>query len=139
MTRRRRRGNVLTFGIVLLAGIALGAVALSVYLRTREPGSPPVGDPELTVEILNGCGLEGVADRVGTLLRRGGYRVEHVGNADHFHYRRDIVVARTVDLARAEEVARWLDGAEAVEQRIAGHPYDVTVIVGRPHSLVPEP
>jgi len=139
VSRRRRRGNAFTFGLVLLAGIAVGAVALSIFLRTREPGAPPVGDPELKVEILNGCGLGGVADRVASLLRRGGYRVERVDNADHFHYRQDIVVARTVDLERAQELGRWLDGAAVVEQKIVGHPYDITVVVGKPHSLVSAP
>ncbi len=139
MSRRRRRANLATLVLVLLAGAALGAVALSVVLRSREPGPARAGDPDLRVEVLNGCGMEGVADRVASILRSGGYRVESVGNADHFHYRQDIVVARTVDRKRAEALARWLDGPTVVvEQQIPGYGYDVSVIVGRPHSLVPE-
>jgi hypothetical protein len=64
--------------------------------------------------------------------------VEQIGNADHFHYRRDIVIARKVPLARARAVALWLGDAAVVEQAIVGHPYDVTVIVGRPHPVVPQ-
>lgn len=137
MSRRRRRGGVLTLIAVLGVGIILGAVALSVYLRAREPGSPPTGDPDLRIEVLNGCGIEGVGEQVAALLRRGGFRVERVDNADHFHYRSDIVVARRVDPVRARSVARWLRGAEVIEQSKRDYPYDVTVVVGQPHSLIP--
>ncbi len=129
----------MTLVAVLIVGAVLGAVALSVFLRAREPGAPPAGAPDLRVEVLNGCGMERVADRVASLLRRGGFRVENVGNADHFHYHQDIVVARTVSRERAETLGRWLDGAVVVEQQIPGYPYDVSVIVGKPHSLVSEP
>jgi hypothetical protein len=139
MPRRRRRANAVTLFAVLLVGAVLGAVALSVFLRAREPGAPPGGTADLRVEVLNGCGMERVADRVASLLRRGGFRVENVGNADHFHYHQDIVVARTVSRDRAEVVGRWLDGAIVIEQRTPGYPYDVSVIVGKPHSLVDEP
>lgn len=138
MARRRRRSNALTLAAVLAAGVVLGAVVLNVYLRAREPGAPPVGDPDLRIEVLNGCGIEGVGEQAAALLRRGGYRVERVGNADHFHYRSDIVVARRVGIERARAVARWLRGAKVVEQRRADSPYDLTVIVGKPHKLVPD-
>lgn len=135
MARRRRRISLGSIAVMLLAVVA-GAALLSVFFRTREPGSAPVADPDLRVEILNGCGSRGAADRVALLLRREGFQVEKVGNADHFHYREDIVVARTIDRSRALDLGRALGGAVVVEQRIPDYEYQVTVIVGKPRSLV---
>jgi hypothetical protein len=117
-------------------GAGLGAGAWALVHHTRAPAPLPPGDPDLRLEVLNGCGIEGVGDQVASLLRRGGYRVEQIGNADHFHYHEDIVVARTVPWEKAVPVGRLLPGAEVVVQSIPGYPYDVTVIVGRPHPLV---
>jgi len=137
MSRRNRRGRWLgTLGVLLL-GITAGVALISVYVRSLEP-DPPQVDADLRVEVLNGCGSPGAADRVAMILRRGGLAVENTGNADHFHYRSDIVVARRVSRARAEPLGRILSGATVVEQRLAGHEYDITVIVGKPRSLLDE-
>lgn len=135
--RRRRSGSLASIGVLLL-GAAVGAALLSVFFRTREPSKAPAIDPELTIEVLNGCGSRGAADRAAMLLRRGGFQVERVGNADHFHYREDIIVARRVRRSQILDLGRVLGGAVVIEQRIAGHDYDVTVIVGKPRSLIPD-
>ena len=137
MFRRRRRFRWTALAIALAAGVTLGAGAWSLTHRGRASSPPPPGDPDLRIEVLNGCGISGVGDQAASLLRRGGYRVEQIGNADHFHYHEDIVIARTVPWAAAEGVVRWLPGSIVVEQRIPGYPYDITVIVGQPRSLVP--
>ena len=72
----------------------MGAVVLSLVLRSREPALLPPADPDLSIEVLNGCGTSGAGERVAMLLRGAGYRVDAIGNADHFHYRDDIVIAR---------------------------------------------
>jgi len=135
--RRRGRFRGVAIGLALAAGVALGAAAWSYLHRSPRSMPPPPGDPDLRIEVLNGCGIAGVGDQAASLLRRGGYRVEQIGNADHFHYHEDIVIARTVSWEKALAVGRWLPGAMIVEQRAPGYPYDVTVIVGQPHSLVP--
>jgi hypothetical protein len=125
--------------VALLVGVLLVVVAAwSVFQRTRHQGQGTVEVPDLSVEVLNGCGSPGAAERVATILRRKGYRVETVENADHFHYREDIVVARTVERGQVEVLGRLLGGATTVEQRIPGYEHQVTVVVGKPRSLIPE-
>lgn len=136
MARRQRGGGGVAMLAVLVLAIGAGAALLSVIFRSREPARAPVADAELKIEVLNGCGSPGAADRVAMLLRREGFQVSLVGNADHFHYRQDIVVARTLSRERAVDLGRTLGGVVAVEQRIPGHEYDITVVVGRPRSLV---
>jgi hypothetical protein len=122
---------------MLLLGAGVGAALLSLVLRTREPARLPPADPDLTFEVLNGCGASGAGERVAMLLRGAGYRVDAIGNADHFHYRQDIVIARRVSLEKAEPVARLLGRASVIEQRRAGHPYDITIVVGTVRPLAP--
>jgi hypothetical protein len=120
--------------------VVAAVVLLGVWALTRESDEPdpaPPVDLDLSIEVLNGCGIPGVADRVAALLRRQGYRVEEVSNADHFHYREDIVVARTVGYPEALVVGKLLDGATVVEQHVAGYPVEITVVVGKPRPLVP--
>jgi hypothetical protein len=132
--RRNRLGVVRFLGILLLGGL-LGAAVWSVVQRVRAPLVPLDADAALTVEVLNGCGSPGAGERVAALLRRGGFQVTHVGNADHFHYREDVVVCRTVGRDRGIIVSRWLKDAPVVEQRIEGHAADITVIAGKPRPL----
>jgi len=136
VARRRRRSTPFVSLGVLLAGALVGAALLSVFFRTREPASPPSVDPEITIEVLNGCGSRGAADRVAMVLRREGLQVVRVGNADHFHYRNDIVAARTLGRSQVADLGRILGGAMVVEQKIADYDVDVTVIVGEPRSLI---
>ena len=121
---------------VLLLGVVVGAALLSIYFRTRQPAAPPAVDPELTIEVLNGCGSRGAADRIAMLLRREGFQVSKVGNADHFHYREDIVAARTGTRSQVADLGRILGGVMVVEQRLENADFDVTVIVGKPRSLI---
>jgi hypothetical protein len=120
--------------LVLIVGGVAGVILWNMFHKD-EPAAPSAGDPDLRIEILNGCGSPGAADRVALLLRRAGYLVERTGNADHFHYRNDIVAARRVDLARVEPLGRILEGASVIEQRIPGYDVDVTVVVGKPRTL----
>jgi polyisoprenyl-teichoic acid--peptidoglycan teichoic acid transferase len=120
---------------ILVVGAVGGALLVST-LRSRSPEQPASPDTTLRIEILNGCGSPGVADRVALIVRRAGYQVERTGNADHFHYGEDLVVARRVSLDRVLPLARIL-GAQAIEQQISGDDVDVTVVVGKPRSLVP--
>ena len=137
MPRRGRTRPLALIGMLVL-GAGVGAAILTLVLRTREPALLPAADPDLSIEVLNGCGTSGAGERVAMLLRGAGYRVDAIGNADHFHYHEDIVIARRVTLKKAEPLAHLLGGAAVIEQRRAGHPYDITIVVGKVRSLAPE-
>ena len=137
--RRRGRTHPLALGAMLLLGVGIGAAVLSLVVRNREPAFLPAADAELSIEVLNGCGTSGAGERVAMVLRGAGYRVDAIGNADHFHYREDVVVARKVSLDKVEPLGRLLGGAGVIEQRRTAYPYDVTIVVGRIRSLSPSP
>jgi len=138
VTRRGRGPGLLGIVILLLLGAAGGAIVLSVVLRTQEREAVPfIETPQVAVEVLNGCGIDGAARRAATKLRRAGFQVERVADADHFHYRTDIVIVRDGGRESAEAVARVLGTESVIEQRTSRASYPVTVVVGTEHPLVP--
>ncbi len=135
----RSRGRRGLWGTLLLlaAGVVVGGFLMRTVLAPDPVREVPPVDTGLTIEVLNGCGEAGAADQAADILRRAGFQVVRTANADHFHYRTDLVVARGVTRERALPVGQWLE-AQVVEQRRPESAVDVTVIVGKPPAIVPQ-
>ena len=113
------------FGGVGLVAVYLGWTALS-----QLDDSPSLCEVPVVVEVLNGCGREGVAEKVGEYLREKGFDVMFVGNADDFEYTETLVVDRCGDRSRALEVARALQVDAVIRQVSSIFFVDATVVVG---------
>ena len=92
------------------------------------------------VEVLNGNGVSGVASRVADQLRRQGFHVVAVGNADRFDYEKTEVIAHRGASSSAEQVAKALGKGVAMRgqpgfQPIYSSDADVTVILGRDYRI----
>lgn len=85
----------------------------------------------ITVEVLNGCGVSGVAASLAELLAAEGFNVVRSGNADHFDYARTEVLASSKALAKARTVLLSLPGAVVRQRPGPEADVDVTVIVGK--------
>ena len=115
------------------------AVACAFFYFNRQ--EPLVEEPEpvrqsykhMKVEVLNGCGVDGLARIVGRRLRDLGFDVMTLENADSFGFPESIVVDRIGKMSEADRVGDALGIANRIQQiipdpfRIEG----VTVIVGR--------
>jgi hypothetical protein len=99
------------------------------------PASPRPSAP-VRIEVLNGSGEPGAAQKLASYLRDGGFNVVHVGSADRYDYLRTLVVARTEDDRPAREVTRYLGDVDRVTQR-ARSEADVTVVVGKDRGRTP--
>lgn len=120
------------------ASLAPGLEGESKPARDQEA----IGGREIRVQVLNGCGVPGAGSGMASILRlAGGMDVVEIGNADQFDFESSLVLDRTGNPALAERVARILDGAPVIKQRLADPPGDVTVIVGydRGRWLAPLP
>ncbi|MBN2357137.1 LytR C-terminal domain-containing protein [candidate division KSB1 bacterium] len=51
-------------------------------------------EPEMAVEVLNGCGTAGVANIFSEILKNKNYDVVNVDNADSFDYEKSVVLDR---------------------------------------------
>ena len=108
------------------------AVATGKKPKENAAGPPP---SEVSLEVLNGSGVDGAADEAAVLLGRIGYQTENGGNADNFDYFRTTVLYEP-DVegseAAAEAVAD-LFGEATVKEAPAAQPLTtmVQVVVGK--------
>ena len=102
----------------------------------RRHGGParPGAAPVVRVQVLNGSSEGGVAGRLASFLREGGFHVVEVRNADRDDYFATLVVARREDPAAALAVARYLGGPPVIRQAWGSDQADVTVVLGSDRS-----
>ncbi len=128
--KRRPMSGGASVGFTVLTIALLGAVVFLAMGLVDVFAPPPSRAEELTVLVLNGCGVEGIGQRTARRLRELGLDVVDYRNADTFNYLESIVVDRTGDLASAVSVARLM-GAPNVVQQVPDTPLvDIIVIVG---------
>ncbi|MBI1799420.1 MAG: LytR C-terminal domain-containing protein [Candidatus Eisenbacteria bacterium] len=125
---------------VAIAALALIVAALAVSLvwsrvAPRSDG-PRAGAKRhvIRVQVLNGSGEGGVASRVASYLREGGYQVVEVRNAERSDYFATLVVSRRSDLEAARSVARYLGGPPVIRQEWESDLAEVTVVLGSDRS-----
>jgi hypothetical protein len=143
LKRVRRQGCLQTAGIAVFA-VLLGAFAASTILRHSEgrreapatqgvePASEaaPVARARIRVEVRNGSGVRGAAERVTSHLRREGFDVVDFGNADRFDHERTIVIDRSGNPLFTREVAVALQDVPIASRLDSSLYLDVTVMIG---------
>jgi hypothetical protein len=116
-----------------------GQDATAIQQTVEKPAESTVQTPsasEIKLQILNGCGVRGIASRVRGIMRDRGFDVMSFGNAARLNYPQTLLLVRSegkrAELA-AEVVARSL-GVDKSRIRIERDPslvdIDVTVILG---------
>lgn len=87
-------------------------------------------DERPQVEILNGCGISGIAARTHEYLRGSGFDVVNVENARAFDYGETLVIDRGGDVRVARRLARLLGTGNVIRQVRPDLMLQVTVILG---------
>lgn len=103
----------------LLPGLSSGGHLVAVHLD-REPIRVLIGRDlasyaatayrDIDVDVTNGNGMDGLASRLSGRLRRGGFRVGRLSNADHFSFARSVVFYGKGKSAQARLIADALPG-----------------------------
>ncbi|MCK4773122.1 MAG: LytR C-terminal domain-containing protein [Candidatus Latescibacteria bacterium] len=144
--------RVLTYaGVVAAVVIVVVAVVALMMAERPERETPRDAFAELEaawgidspdsrpqVEVLNGCGVSGIAARAHEYLRRLGFDVVNVENAPAFDYEKTLVIDRGGDEGIARRVARFLGTDNVIRQVRPELMLQVTVILGKDYrSLKP--
>lgn len=86
----------------------------------------------IQIEVLNGCGVAGVATRFTNALRNNGFDVVDSGNFETFDVRETIVIDRSGNLDHAIKIARALGIEEKniIREVSPNFFLDATVVIG---------
>ena len=130
--------------VVVVAAI----VVIVVVVMMRTPGTEPEVTPDAfslleegeealspdqrpQIEILNGCGVSGIAARAHEFLRERGFDVVNVENARGFDYEETLVIDRGGDIRVARALAQALGTENIIRQVRPDLVLQATVILGR--------
>ncbi len=97
---------------------------------------------DIKIEVLNGCGVAGVAGQLSEYLRDNNLDVVRSENADHFEYNETIIVQKNENLEALQRVTRALGFDLNDRRRIAVKPdpsadVALTVIIGKDFQTLP--
>lgn len=95
--------------------------------------------PGVTVEILNGCGVSGVAALFKDIVHEKTFDVLNTENAAHFHYDNTLIIARTGNTDAAYKLAEELGitRERVSDDKDLSLAVDITMIIGHDYKSVP--
>lgn len=131
--------NVVMF---FLAAIIIYLV-YSIFIKISG-NNPETKEEKLTaseiiqVEVLNGCGISGVADRFTDFLRNNNFDVVNVSNYITRDISNTLVIDRRGNMANAVKTARMLGVKpdHVIQQINEDYFVDVTVVVGKDCNIL---
>ena len=127
--------SAIGFLSILLLILLIGLFSRIVYPRMvteREDTESHLISDVIQVEVLNGCGVSGIATEFSRELRDNGFDVVNSGNFDTFDVRRTMILDRTGDRENAQKIARSIgvDPSRIIEESSRDFYLDATVVVG---------
>ena len=131
--------NLILNSIIVLLGILILFLSYSLVTRIGSTEDHDSGkdkqtaSPVIQVEVLNGCGISGVADKFTDYLRKEKFDVVQTGNYISFDIDKSLVIDRTGNMANAEKVAAALgiDKKNVIMQKNENSFLDVSVVIGK--------
>lgn len=101
---------------------------------------PVVEWSKIRIDVLNGCGVRGLAGQAQTWLKRNGYRIRLAENADRHDYAKSLIQDRSGNMVAARELALVLniDQSQIIELKGSPSPFvDLTVVIGEDYKRLP--
>jgi len=131
--------SILTL-IVINAILAYSVVKTFSFNGTEDYFLVDSTKARIQVEVLNGCGVSGVAEKLTDYLRINNIDVVNLGNYRSFEIENSIIIGRNEKIYNAEKVAAivGLDNQNIIQQINPDYLLDVTLILGKDYrDLIP--
>lgn len=132
--------NLMLNVIIFVLFVVIIYLSYSIYIKVKlDTGEEVVQNKNkdvpseiIQIEVLNGCGVSRLADRVTYFLRDKGFDVVNKGNYIQFDIEKTMVIDRIGNQANAKEVARELgvNPNSIITQINEDYFLDVSVILG---------
>ena len=143
---KRQQIRLWTVEVIIVILIGLNAYLLYSVFAPTITGLTPLDSPQMTsnsayayvqVEVLNGCGEAGISQQVMKYLRKQGFDVVNIDNAEHFKFPETIILDRRGGQEISESakaVAQALGTPHVIHQRNEDRLVDVTAIIGKDYQ-----
>ena len=136
MVKKQKKKERMSIGVLLFLclGLLSSFFLFSFVARIFQPllEAKKAKSEVIRVEVLNGCGVRKIAQRVTDILREKGFDVVKVDNAPSHDFPKTIVVDRKLETMRyARKVARSIRCRQVTSQVNPSLYLEVTVIVGK--------
>lgn len=127
--------NLILSLLILFLGYSLLS-KLNVFGENLEIDNLVKHKKNMQIEVLNGCGVDGVADRFTDYLRKKNFDVVNTGNYRSFNIDNSIVIDRTGDIINAEYLAEviGIDNKQVIQQKNKNYFLDVSLIIGKDYK-----
>jgi len=125
---------------IFVLGVIIIYMGYSIFIKLNKVEKPVVenefsGVPAeiIQAEVLNGCGVSGLADRFTDFLRDNNVDVVNSGNYFSFDVKETLVIDRIGNKANAEKIAKLLGVKKnnVIQQLSEEYFLDVSVIIGK--------
>ena len=126
--------------IVINAILAYSVVKTFSFNDTEDYFLVDSTKARIQVEVLNGCGVSGIAEKLTDHLRSNNIDVVNLGNYRSFEIENSIIIGRNEKIRNAEIVAAivGLDNQSIIQQINPDYLLDVTFILGKDYrDLIP--
>lgn len=117
--------------IVLLSALVVRVIYPRIQAERSDDRSLLISNI-IQIQVLNGCGISGVATTFTNKLRQSGFDVVETGNFEVFDVEQSFVIDRSGNLENARKVARALGISEnlIIREVSPGFYLDATVVIG---------
>ncbi len=134
--------NIILNSIIILLGVLIIFLTFSLVNRLsghsseQKASNAQTASAVIQVEVLNGCGASGVAEKFTDYLRKEKFDVVQMGNYVSFDIDKSLVIDRTGNRANAEKVAEALgiEDKNVILQKNNDSFLDVSVVIGKDYK-----
>lgn len=121
--------------ILLMAALFTRIIYPRIFNERAELQSELISEI-IQIEVLNGCGVSGIANAYTGLLRSNGFDVVETGNFETFDLRETVIISRSGVMDNAYRVANALGVSEenVIRESSPDFYLDVSVIIGHDYE-----
>lgn len=140
MSPKEDSGTFALNAVIGFLSLLLCVLLLALFVRVIYPRiqSERAGEQSelisdvIQLEVLNGCGVAGVASSFTTTLRKNGFDVVESGNFENYTMEKTTIISRTFNKENAKRVADALgiDYSQIIVEASENYYLDATVVIG---------
>lgn len=124
-------GFLSLFLVLLVFGLFTRVVYPRIENQRNDINTNLIGEI-IQLEVLNGCGVPGVANTFTSTLRKNGFDVVETGNFKNFDMTNTVIIARTINKENALKIADVLgvEPQNVIVEASEDYYLDATVVIG---------